>query len=95
MMTRFSGGCMCGAVHYEGLAEPVFAAQLPLPRLPTGDGQCVRHYASSRRAVLSPSRGRCATTTSPGRGGDVVSRGFCPTCGARLFTKPADNHRTS
>jgi hypothetical protein len=24
-----------------------------------------------------------------GESGNVVSRGFCPTCGARLFTKPA------
>ena len=26
---------------------------------------------------------------SPGENGNLVSRGFCPTCGARLFGKPA------
>jgi hypothetical protein len=88
MTTRFSGGCMCGAVHYEGAAEPVFAANCHCR-------DCQRVTGSAFAATLFAPRSTVTITGEvryydvTGESGNVVSRGFCPTCGARLFTKPA------
>jgi hypothetical protein len=88
MPIPFTGGCICGAIRYECSAEPVFA------------GNC--HCRDCQRAtgsafapnVFAP----CSAVTTTGDvkyydvkgdSGHIVSRGFCPTCGARLFLKPA------
>ena len=88
MATRFSGGCLCGAVHYECAAEPVFSANCHCR-------DCQRVTGSAFAATLFVPRNTVTVTGTvhyydvTGESGNIVSRGFCPTCGARLFTKPA------
>ena len=41
MSKAFTGGCACGAIHYEISAEPIFMNRLPVPRLPAQE----RHRA--------------------------------------------------
>jgi len=88
MATKFTGGCLCGAVRYECSAEPVVSGFCHCR-------DCQRETGSAfgstlfvpRNAVTIRGDVRYYETT--GDSGNVVSRGFCPTCGARLFGKPA------
>jgi len=82
-----SGGCLCGAVRYECAEE-------------SGGGHC--HCNDCRR---SSGTGHCSHMIVPESGfavngeirffdkpadsGNMVSRGFCPTCGAALYSTNA------
>ena len=84
MKAPFTGGCMCGAIRYECLSEPI------------GMGNC--HCRDCQRAtgtafaaaILVP---RDAVTITgevkyyevTGESGQSIRRGFCPNCGSRLF----------
>ena len=86
MNHSLNGGCQCGAVRYECNTEPLFM------------GNC--HCRDCQRATggaYAPAMGVPAETLKV-RGevkyydihldsGGTSSRGFCPTCGARLFGK--------
>jgi hypothetical protein len=88
MATRLSGSCLCGAVHYECTAEPVFSVNCHCR-------DCQRVTGSAFAALLYVPRltvtitGAVHSYDVTGESGNVVSRGFCPTCGARLLTKAA------
>jgi len=87
MTTMFTGGCICGAVRYECSVEPVMT------------GNC--HCRDCQKAGGSPFAAALAVPTAAlkitgevkyyetkGDSGQMVSRGFCPNCGARLLGKP-------
>ncbi|MBM2805457.1 MAG: aldehyde-activating protein [Deltaproteobacteria bacterium] len=88
MAVPFSGGCICGAVRYECSAEPVVSGFCHCR-------DCQRETGSGFGATLFVPRNAVRITgevkyyDGKGDSGQVVSRGFCPTCGARLFGKPA------
>ena len=82
----FSGGCLCGAVHYTSTAYPSFV------------GQC--HCIDCRKTsgtdhatnLLVPEDAFTLTGTlkffdQPADSGNVVSRGFCPECGASILAR--------
>lgn len=86
MTIHFTGGCACGTIRYEWSAEPVLA------------GNC--HCRDCQRAtggtcaplVFVPCSAGTITgdvkyRDLKGDSGHIVSRGFCPACGARLFLK--------
>ncbi|NJK47276.1 GFA family protein [Candidatus Gracilibacteria bacterium] len=87
MATRFTGGCMCGAIRYECSTEPIVMGNCHCR-------DCQRATGSAfAPAILIP---RNAITITgdvkyydiQGDSGGIVSRGFCPICGSRLFGKP-------
>lgn len=86
MKVPFSGGCMCGAIRYECTAEPIFMGNCHCRdcQQATGTG-----YAPAllvpRSAVITTGEVKYYDVT--GDSGSIVSRGFCPTCGSRLFGK--------
>jgi hypothetical protein len=88
MATPFTGGCMCGAVRYECSAEPVMTANCHCR-------DCQRATGSAYVSVLFVPRNAVQITGEvkyydvKGDSGNILSRGFCPTCGSRLFGKPA------
>ena len=88
MAVPFSGGCICGAVRYECLAEPVVSGFCHCR-------DCQRETGSAFGTTLFVPRnavtivGEVKYYDGKGDSGNIVSRGFCPTCGARLFGKPA------
>ena len=88
MATPFTGGCMCGAVRYECSAEPVMTANCHCR-------DCQRATGSAYVSVLFVPRNTISITgevkyyDARGDSGNILSRGFCPTCGSRLFGKPA------
>jgi hypothetical protein len=87
MKTPFTGGCMCGAIRYECSSEPIFMGNCHCRDCQQATGTA---FAA---AILVP---RSAVTITgdvkyydvTGGSGGIVSRGFCPICGSRLFGKP-------
>ena len=88
MATPLTGGCLCGTVRYECSPEPLMAGNCHCRDCQRATGGA---YASvffvPRHAVKIT--GEVKYYDSIGESGNLVSRGFCPTCGSRLFGKPA------
>ena len=87
MTVKFSGGCLCGAVRYEGEAEPLFA----------GHCHCVdcrkAHSAGHASLMAVPKEalqitGELKYYDRGADSGSVVSRAFCPTCGSNILNRP-------
>lgn len=89
MAIPFTGGCMCGAIRYECSAEPI-AMGICHCR------DCQRATGSAFAAALIVPRSAMTITGEvkyygvTGDSGNLVSRGFCPHCGSRLFGTPAN-----
>lgn len=88
MSQTFTGGCLCGAVRYSCSAEPAMAGHCHCEdcRRSSGTGH------SSHLAVPEAS----VTLTGETKGyersadsGNVVTRHFCPNCGAAVFSRNA------
>ena len=88
MATRFTGGCICGGVRYECAADPIAMGNCHCRDCQRASGSA---YAP---ALLVPASavsitGEVKYYDVTGDSGSIVQRGFCPTCGARLFGKAA------
>jgi len=87
MARSFTGGCSCGAVRYECSIEPRFTANCHCR-------DCQRASGSGFVSVLGVPRDALKITGEvkyfnvKGDSGNLVSRGFCPNCGSRLFARP-------
>lgn len=81
MALGFEGGCLCGAVRYESKAEPTMAGHCQCQdcRKSSGTGHC-SHLAVPRDAVAVT--GAVTRYDRSADSGNIVSRAFCPTCGA-------------
>jgi hypothetical protein len=86
MKTPFTGGCLCGAIRYECSAEPIFMGNCHCR-------DCQRDTGSAYAAEILVPRNALTITgdvkyyDTTGDSGGIVSRGFCPICGSRLFAK--------
>jgi len=85
MASGFKGGCLCEAVRYESGAEPVMAGHCQCQdcRKSSGTGHC-SHLAVPRDAVSVT--GTVAVYDRPADSGNLVSRAFCPSCGAAIYS---------
>lgn len=86
MPTSFSGGCLCGAVRYTCDGETMMAGHCHCEdcRRTSGSGH------SSHLAVHEDSVTLAGSVTAyvrPADSGNPVTRAFCPTCGAPVFSK--------
>jgi hypothetical protein len=85
--TPFTGGCMCGEIRYECTAEPIFMGNCHCRDCQQATGTA---FAAAmlvpRNAVTIAGDVKYYNVT--GDSGGIVSRGFCPNCGSRLFSKP-------
>lgn len=88
MATSLTGGCQCGAVRYECSAEPLMAGNCHCH-------DCQRATGSAYASVFFVPRSAVKITgevkyyESKADSGKSILRGFCPTCGSRLFGLPA------
>ncbi|MPZ56347.1 MAG: aldehyde-activating protein [Rhizobiales bacterium] len=85
MMAKFSGGCLCGAVRYESEMDPVVAGHCHCNdcRRSSGTGHC------SHLGLPEPGfrvSGALRFYDAPADSGNIVSRGFCPTCGSPIYS---------
>jgi hypothetical protein len=85
MSVSFEGGCLCGAVRYTCNAEPVIAGHCHCIdcRRSSGTGHCSHLGVPSEAVTIT---GRLSTYDRPADSGNMVSRSFCPTCGAPVYS---------
>lgn len=85
MTSSFQGGCLCGAVRYQSVAEAVMSGHCQCNdcRKSSGSGHC-SHLAVPKNAVSLT--GAVTIYDRPADSGNIVSRAFCPTCGAPIYS---------
>jgi len=86
MATKFTGGCLCGAVCYECTAEPIFMGNCHCRDCQKASGSAYEAAIGVPAAALKIT-GNVKYHDSKADSGNTVSRGFCPECGSRLFGK--------
>ena len=86
MSTSFSGGCLCGAVRYQSNSAPVSGGHCHCVdcRKSSGTGHGSHVIASDDDFSLS---GELRFYEVPADSGNIVSRGFCPTCGSAVLSR--------
>ena len=89
MSKAFTGGCACGAVHYEISAEPFFMVDCQCRDCQRKSGTGHGSYLTfgSREAVKLT--GHATHWDMIGDSGNVKTRGFCPTCGVPVYLTSA------
>lgn len=85
MGSAFTGGCLCGAVRYSCTAVPAMAGHCHCEdcRRSSGSGRC-SHLGVPEHSVSIT--GETCGYPRPADSGNVVTRHFCPTCGAPIFS---------
>lgn len=88
MNQTFTGGCLCGAVRYSCSAEPAIAGHCHCEdcRRSSGTGHS-SHLAVPEASVslIGETKGYARAADS----GNMVTRHFCPNCGAAVFSRNA------
>jgi hypothetical protein len=87
-VTSFSGGCLCGAVRYTCTGEPAMAGHCHCEdcRRSSGSGHS-SHLAVPEASVQMT--GQVKGYARAADSGNVVTRFFCPECGAPLYSTNA------
>ena len=85
MAAGFKGGCLCGAVRYESTADPIIAGhcQCEACRRSSGTGHCTNLAVPKAAFTVT---GPMTFYDRPADSGNMVSRGFCPTCGSPVYS---------
>jgi hypothetical protein len=81
----FEGGCLCGAVRYACAGEPAMSGHCHCIdcRRSSGSGHSSHMAVPKETVTLS---GRLSEYAAPADSGNMVTRAFCPTCGAPVFS---------
>lgn len=86
MTIPLTGGCLCGAVRYTILAEPVISGHCACDNCRKGTG--------AEHATIFAVPAEAARVTGPtsnyshaADSGAKITRHFCPTCGSHAFTQ--------
>jgi hypothetical protein len=84
-MAGYAGGCLCGAVRYEHNSPPQLAAHCHCVdcRKTSGTGHGT-HLVSMEEGFST--RGEIRFYEHPADSGNIVTRGFCPTCGSAIYS---------
>ena len=87
-MPGFKGGCLCGSVRYESSTDPMMAAHCHCVdcRKSSGTGHCTHLVVPKEAFSIS---GAVKFYDRPADSGNMVSRGFCPSCGGRRMADTA------
>ena len=86
MATNYTGGCLCGAVRYECTADPIFMGNCHCRDCQKASGSGYE-AAIGVPALALKIAGNVKFHDIKADSGNMVSRGFCPECGSRLFGK--------
>ena len=81
-----TGRCLCGKISYRMDAEPLYAGHCFCHdcRRVSGSGHMTAFGAPKAKLHID---GELATYASAGGSGRMVTRAFCPTCGALIFSQ--------
>jgi hypothetical protein len=83
---NLSGGCACGAIHYECSVDPVVMLNCHCR-------DCQQASGSAYAAIVVVPKSAVQISGEPryhkvvGRAGKAIERGFCPNCGSQLTVK--------
>jgi hypothetical protein len=82
----FSGGCLCGAVRFTSTAEPMFVGHCHCVdcRKSSGTGHSTHLLVPESDFSVT---GSVTFYDHPADSGNVVSRGFCGTCGSPIYSR--------
>jgi len=86
METKYTGGCLCGAIRYVAAGDPVFSGNCHCK-------DCQRSSGGAFVPVMLFSATNVELTGTPrffarkGDSGRTIERGFCSNCGSQLFAK--------
>lgn len=85
MTKPYTGGCACGAIHYEISAEPLAMNDCQCRdcqrKSGTGHGSYLT-FPSKEQVKL---KGKATHWEVAGDNGNVKTRAFCPTCGSPVY----------
>lgn len=85
-MAGFKGGCLCGSVQYESAADPQMAGHCHCVdcRKSSGSGHCTHVFVPETAFSVS---GELRFYDRAADSGNIISRGFCPTCGSAILSR--------
>ena len=86
-MAAATGGCMCGAVHYECTATPIFMGNCHCRDCQRASGGAYAPAIGVLRSAVKIT-GDVKYYESKADSGSMARRGFCANCGSRLFSLP-------
>src|SRR5271169_4930252 len=86
MAQNISGGCACGAIHYECNADPVLMLNCHCRDCQRASGGAYAAILAAPKAAVQI-RGEPRYHGAVGGSGKLVERGFCPTCGSQVTMK--------
>ncbi len=86
MPMKITGGCLCGSVRYEGTGDPVIQGHCQCR-------DCQRATGAGHNSIMALPDADIAISGTlrfydkPADSGNIVSRGFCPTCGSTVLSR--------
>ena len=80
-MTKYSGGCACGAVHFETDAEPMMAGHCQCGKCQKLSGAPHTSFAVFPEAAVKIT-GKLASWNYIADSGNTAVRNHCPACGS-------------
>ena len=83
-MSKTKGGCQCGAVRYQSEAEPMLSIICHCRQCQRASGTIGNTFIAVPKAAVEIT-GEVRYFETKGDSGKPVHRGFCPTCGSRMF----------
>jgi hypothetical protein len=86
MAKKLSGGCACGAIHYECNVDPVLMLNCHCRDCQQASGGAYAAIVAVPKAAVKM-RGEPRYHKIVGKAGKAVERGFCPTCGSQVTVK--------
>lgn len=85
MTTEITGGCYCGAIRYRATAAPVVAAHCQCTHCRKFSSAGHSSHLAVPMAATSIT-GEASSYDVKADSGNTVSRSFCPTCGAQVYS---------
>jgi len=81
----FSGGCLCSAVRYEAKSEPQIMGDCFCLdcRKTSGTAHCSHMVMPKPEVKIT---GEVSRFDKPADSGNIVTRCFCPNCGAQVYS---------
>jgi hypothetical protein len=86
MTQKISGGCACGAIHYECNVDPVLMLNCHCRDCQRANGSAYAAIVAVPKAAVQL-RGELRYHRVVGVSGKAAERGFCPTCGSQVTMK--------
>jgi hypothetical protein len=91
MKLPLTGGCACGAIHYETTAEPVVMFHCHCRDCQRASGGPFTSFVIVPAEAFRFSQGSVRFHDSPSHRGGKTHRGFCADCGSPILAKTDAN----